>query len=254
MEEFLPYIIVCPLVFIAGFIDAIAGGGGLISLPAYLIAGLPAHAAIGTNKLSSAMGTTVATIQYARKGFVEWKMAIPAAALSLFGAWIGSHLTLLVPEDYFMIVMLILLPLTALYVIKKKELTDKYSNDEITGKTWAIVSLLAFAIGLYDGFYGPGTGTFLMLLLTGWAHLSLSRSAGITKIINLSSNIMALSVFLLNGTVMIKLGLIAAIFSIAGNYLGARSFVKHGNKIVRPVIILIILIFMTKIILERFVL
>ena len=249
--EFLPYLIVCPLVFLAGFIDAIAGGGGLISLPAYMLAGLPPHIAIGTNKLSSAVGTTVATAQYISKGFMVWRLAVPAIVFSLIGANIGSNLTLLVPENVFLIIMLIALPVIAIYVFTHKSLSNPF-EPEITTRVWVVVLASAFFIGMYDGFYGPGTGTFLMLLLTGAAHLTTRQAAGITKAINLSSNVMSLTVFLINGTVLLPLGLTAAIFSIAGNYLGARSFIKKGDAIARPAIITVISIFIIKVIYEYF--
>ena len=249
--DFLPYLIVCPLVFLAGFIDAIAGGGGLISLPAYMLAGLPPHIAIGTNKLSSAVGTTVATAQYISKGFMVWRLAVPAIVFSLIGANIGSNLTLLVPENAFLIIMLIALPMIAIYVFTHKSLSNPF-EPEITTRVWVVVLASAFFIGMYDGFYGPGTGTFLMLLLTGAAHLTTRQAAGITKAINLSSNVMSLTVFLINGTVLLPLGLTAALFSIAGNYLGARSFIKKGDAIARPAIITVISIFIIKVIYEYF--
>lgn len=249
--DFLPYLIVCPLVFLAGFIDAIAGGGGLISLPAYMLAGLPPHIAIGTNKLSSAVGTTVATAQYISKGFMVWRLAVPAIVFSLIGANIGSNLTLLVSENMFLIIMLIALPVIAIYVFTHKSLSNPF-EPEITTRVWVVVLASAFFIGMYDGFYGPGTGTFLMLLLTGAAHLTTRQAAGITKAINLSSNVMSLTVFLINGTVLLPLGLTAAIFSIAGNYLGARSFIKKGDAIARPAIITVISIFIIKVIYEYF--
>lgn len=250
--DLLPYLIVCPLVFLAGFIDAIAGGGGLISLPAYMLAGLPPHIAIGTNKLSSSVGTMVATGQYISKGFMVWKLAIPAILFAFAGANIGSHLTLLVPEDIFMGVMLLALPLIAIYVFTHKSLSNDV-EPTIDRRVWIVVLASAFFIGMYDGFYGPGTGTFLMLLLTGAAHLTTRQAAGITKAINLSSNIMSLVVFLLNGTVLLPLGLTAALFSVAGNYLGARSFIKRGDKIARPAIIVVISIFIIKVLYEYFV-
>lgn len=249
--DFLPYLIVCPLVFLAGFIDAIAGGGGLISLPAYMLAGLPPHIAIGTNKLSSAVGTTVATAQYISKGFMVWRLAVPAIVFSLIGANIGSNLTLLVPENVFLIIMLIALPVIAIYVFTHKSLSNPF-EPEITTRVWVVVLASAFFIGMYDGFYGPGTGTFLMLLLTGAAHLTTRQAAGITKAINLSSNVMSLTVFLINGTVLLPLGFTAALFSIAGNYLGARSFIKKGDAIARPAIITVISIFIIKVIYEYF--
>ena len=247
--DILSFLIVCPLVFLAGFVDAIAGGGGLISLPAYMLAGLPPHVAIGTNKLSSAVGTTVATAQYVRKGFMVWRLAVPAILLSLLGADIGSNLTLLVPDSIFLVIMLIALPVIALYVFTHKSLSNPF-EPEITQRVWIVVLSSAFFIGMYDGFYGPGTGTFLMLLLTGLARLTTRQSAGITKAINLSSNVLSLVVFLLNGTVLLPLGLTAALFSIAGNYLGARSFIKKGDAIARPAIITVISIFIVKVLYE----
>lgn len=184
------YLIVCPLVFLAGFIDAIAGGGGLISLPAYLIAGLPPHAAIGTNKFSACLGTMVATWHYAKCGFIHWKRVLPAVVTALLGSWLGARLALLVEADAFKIVMLIILPLTACYVLRKKSLRDgKVPFSE--RKTVLITIFLALIIGVYDGFYGPGTGTFLMLLLTAVAHVSLNEAAGTTKVINLATNVAA---------------------------------------------------------------
>lgn len=246
------YLIVCPLVFLAGFIDAIAGGGGLISLPAYLIAGLPPHAAIGTNKFSSCMGTIVATWHYARCGFIHWKRVFPAILTALSGSWLGAQLALLVEANAFKIIMLVILPLTASYVLRKKSLQ---SNKEPFSekKTTIIIMSLALIIGIYDGFYGPGTGTFLMLLLTAVAHVSLNEAAGTTKVINLSTNIAALTVFLVHGVVWFPLALVAAVFGIAGNYIGANYFTSKGTEFVRPVIVCVLVIFFCKICFELFI-
>lgn len=245
------YLIVCPLVFLAGFIDAIAGGGGLISLPAYLIAGLPPHAAIGTNKFSACLGTTVATWHYARKGIIHWKHALPAVVTALTGSWLGAELALWVDAEAFKLVMLIVLPLTGFYVLFKKPFkADKKPYSDV--KTVLITLVLSFLIGIYDGFYGPGTGTFLILLLTAVAHVSLNEAAGTTKIINLSTNLAALAVFLLNGVVLFPLALVAAVFGIAGNYMGANYFTSKGTGFVKPVIIIVLTIFFIKICWELF--
>lgn len=245
------YLIVCPLVFLAGFIDAIAGGGGLISLPAYLIAGLPPHAAIGTNKFSACLGTTVATWHYARKGIIHWKHALPAVVTALTGSWLGAELALWVNAEAFKLVMLIVLPLTGFYVLFKKPFkADKKPYSDV--KTVLITLVLSFLIGIYDGFYGPGTGTFLILLLTAVAHVSLNEAAGTTKIINLSTNLAALAVFLLNGVVLFPLALVAAVFGIAGNYMGANYFTSKGTGFVKPVIIIVLTIFFIKICWELF--
>ena len=245
--DLLQYFIVCPLVFLAGFIDAIAGGGGLISLPAYLIAGLPPHFAIGTNKMSSTLGTVVATAKYALNGYIHWRHVLVCVPAALIGASLGSNLALLVPDDVFLVILIVLLPLIALYVLRRKSLTSDLPTHSRLKESLLLIGI-SLVIGMYDGFYGPGTGTFLMLVLTGVAHVSLHDAAGITKAVNLTSNVVALSVFLWNGVVWIQLGLVAALFSIFGNYLGARYFTKDGARIVRPVILFVLSIFFIKII------
>lgn len=243
------FLIVCPLVFVAGFIDAVAGGGGLISLPAYLIAGLPPHTAIGTNKLSSGMGTAIATWQYWKSGFIPWKEAIVCSIVALFASGLGANLTLLFDESIFRFILLIVLPLTAVYLLLNKNFgSDKEPYSK--GKTLALSIIVAFVIGVYDGFYGPGTGTFLILLLTGFAHVKLSTANGIAKSINLSTNVACLVVMLFNGKVYTLLGLIAGLFSICGNYLGSHFFKQGGAKIAKPIIITVISIFFIKTIIE----
>lgn len=244
----IPFLIVCPLVFLAGLVDAMAGGGGLISLPAYLIAGLPVHYAIGTNKLSSGMGTTLATIRFARSGYINWKRGAFCAVCALMGSTAGAKLALLISDGVFQIIMLVILPLTALYILRGRAL-DTACAPFGPWKTTAIAMGCALTIGVYDGFYGPGTGTFLILLLTGLAHLELHAANGIAKVINLTTNLSALAVFLLNGKVLLPLGLAAGCFSLLGNYLGTRFFDKGGAKVVKPLMILVLGIFFAKVLL-----
>jgi len=246
------YLIVCPLVFLAGFVDAIAGGGGLISLPAYIIAGVPAHLALGTNKLSSALGTSISTGRYLKNGYLKGKMlirlAILASAASLTGSFIGAGLSLRASESTLEKLMIIVLPVVAFYVLKNKTLGEETQIIPVSGRRMALSAILAaFFIGGYDGFYGPGTGTLLLLVLTGAAGMSLKEASGLTKVINLSSNIAALTAFVANGTVLYPLGLAAGIFCIAGHYIGSGMVVHNGRRIVRPVILLVLTILFLKI-------
>ena len=121
-----------------------------------------------------------------------------------------------------------------------------------TAHTMLIALLSALFIGMYDGFYGPGTGTFLLLMLTGAARMKLNNAAGITKVINLSSNIAALAVYMLNGSVLYPLALAAGVFSILGNYLGTKVFTQKGSKGVKPIIIIVLAIFFIKVCYELF--
>ncbi|MBQ3106674.1 MAG: TSUP family transporter [Eggerthellaceae bacterium] len=236
------FLIVCPLAMLAGFVDAIAGGGGFITLPAYLMAGLPPHFAIGTNKLSSTMGTAVATWHFARDGFIPWKRALACAVFALMASALGARLTVLVPEDVLSVALLLILPVTALYVFRSRAL-DQEREPLSPKRTLALGMARAAAVGFYDGFYGPGTGTFLILLLTGAAHVGLREANGITKVINLSSNAAALIMLLINAKVVIPLGLTAGAFNMLGNYVGARTFVKSGVKVAKPAVAVVLALF-----------
>ena len=247
IPTFYTYLLVCPLTFLAGLVDAVAGGGGLISLPAYLIAGLPVHNAIATNKMSSSMGTTIATVRYGMSGFIPWKIALFCAVFAMVGSNIGANLALLLSDRVFKIVMLVILPLTAWYVLRGRALDG--GREAFTAKKTTLIAMgIALAVGVYDGFYGPGTGTFLLLGLTALGHMPLQEANGTTKVINLTSNITALVVFLINGKVLLPLGIVAGLFNVAGNYLGARMFEKGGAKAVKPVMIVVLVIFFIRVI------
>ena len=242
------FLIVCPLVFLGGFVDAVAGGGGLISLPAYLIAGVPPHMSIATNKLSSAMGTTLTTVRFAKKGFIPWKQAAVCVVFAFVGSSLGAKLALKIDARIFTMMMLVILPLVALYVLKGKALGQGDKPPVSPEKTMVIGSLAALGIGCYDGFYGPGTGTFLLLALTGLAHMELTRANGVTKAINLTTNLAALFVFLVEGKVVLILGLVAGCFGILGNYLGSKTFIQGGVKFTRPLILVVLTIFFIRVI------
>ncbi len=255
MESLTIYLIVCPLVFLGGFVDSIAGGGGFISLPSYMMSGLPVHMAIGTNKLSSGMGTSLATYRFAKKGYINLKTAIYCAICALIGSMMGAKTALLIDDKIFKLIMLLILPVTGLYVIfnkslerNKKEFDD--NEDFSSKKTLIIGMIVALVIGFYDGFYGPGTGTFLMIALTSLAHMTLNESAGITKVINLTTNITSLCIFLINGKVMFSVGFTAGLFGIAGNYVGTNLFSDKGVKIVKPIMLIVLTIFFIKLLLE----
>ena len=243
------FLIVCPLTFLGGFVDAVAGGGGLISLPAYMIAGLPVHNAIATNKLSSGMGTTVATYRLASLGYIPWRKAALCIVMAIIGSSTGAKLALMVDADLFKKLMLVIIPATAIYVMRNKNMDEP---KEPLGDRQTVIraSLVALLIGVYDGFYGPGTGTFLILLLSGFAHISLKESNGIAKSINLTTNLSSLAVYLMNGKVIILLGLAGGLFGIAGNYIGVTFFKNKGAKAVRPLMIVVLVIFFIKILTE----
>lgn len=245
------YLIICPLAFLAGFIDAIAGGGGFISLPAYLIAGLPPHAAIATNKFSACIGTLAATLRFAQKGFINLRIVAFPLVTALIGSWAGAKIALGIPEGALKTAMIFIIPATAFIVIKSKDFQSSKPKFP-TAATIAITTLLTLAIGLYDGIYGPGTGTFLFLMFIYIARFGMNDAAGATKIVNLTTNAAALVIFIINGTVIFPLGIIAAVFAVAGNFIGANYFINKGKTIVKPAILTVLTIFLIKICYEYF--
>ena len=246
LENLLPFLVVCPAAFLAGAIDAMAGGGGLITLPVYMLAGLPVHNAIATNKISSFMGTSIATWEFFKLGYINVRKAAWCIVAALTGSALGARLALAINDHIFKVLMLFILPFVAFYVIRNQNFA--HPNKPFSERRTQLLSTaFAFLVGIYDGFYGPGTGTFLLLLLTGAARLSLQEANGLTKAINWTTNLAALTVFALSGKTLWSLGLTAGLFNIAGNHLGVKLFTKGGASFVRPAILLVLAIFMVKI-------
>lgn len=245
------FLIICPLVALAGFVDAIGGGGGLISLPAYLLAGLPTHLAIGTNKLSSACGTTLSTIKFIREKLVNWKLAIPTILAAILGSSIGAKLSLLADEKYLGYILVPVLLLAAIIVMNKKLFGNHHDEDFIvTAKVMLIASISALFIGMYDGFYGPGTGTFLIIVMNVFAKIPIKNSNAQAKVINLTTNLTSLTIFILNGQVFWTIGIAAALCNMLGNYLGSHLAIKKGEKITRPIILVVLFLLLVKLIFD----
>ena len=247
------FLIVCPLLFLAGFVDSIAGGGGLISLPAYLFAGLPVHAAIATNKLSSACGTSLATARFVKNGLIRLKLVLPGIAAALLGSALGARLSLRTDERLIRAILFVVLPAAAFVVLNPRLFPDRAAGEaRMDGRTLAVCALAAFLIGLYDGFYGPGTGTFLIIAFTAFARLSVGEANAQAKAINLSTNLSSLAVFLAGGQVVIPLGLAAAACNMLGNYIGSGLALSRGAKITRPIILTVLGLLLIKLLYEGF--
>ncbi len=287
------------LLFLAGFVDSIAGGGGLISLPAYLIVGLPPHQAIASNKFSAAIGTTASAFRFFRKGYMS-RECLLYIVLAMLGAQVGSRLAVHIPERLFQGIMLIVLPLVALFSFlsqhrrekleqRQKEarqetlesealstlqstdaatssLTTQKSPDpaalessvaaeqnnpvqaKISRRQLLIASIGSLLIGCYDGLYGPGTGTFLLLLLSELAGYNISHAAGTTKAVNLASNIGSLLFFFSTDLIRYAYALPGAAFCMLGHTVGSALVVKKGRKIVQAIIFIVLLLLFIKVI------
>ncbi len=254
MEHLLPTLaIICPLIFLAGFIDSIAGGGGLISLPAYLLTGLPAHQALATNKFSSSFGTLFATIRFIKGGKVHIKSSLAAVAGALPGSFLGARLALSLDEKYLKYLLIAVIPVIAAVILIKKDFGLQNISAYLTNKKMSAISFLAgLLIGTYDGFFGPGTGTFLILVMTGLIGFDLTTSSGNAKVVNLASNISAVTAFIISGKVLYIIGIPAAFFGILGGWIGSGLAVRKGAKAIKPVFMLVLAILLIKIIIDLF--
>lgn len=245
--------IVCPLLFLAGFADSIAGGGGTISVPSALLAGIPIHTAYGTNKLAMSLGTLTSVIQYGRSGNICWYTALFAAAGALAGAPLGALLAMHLSEKYLSYCLMVLLPAAALFLSLNKGFGQTPKHRDLSRLQQAVYALLiGLGVGAYDGFFGPGAGTFYIILFCTVLGTDLVQASGNAKVVNLASNTGALVTYILGGKVWFAAGLPMAVCAIAGNFLGSRLAIKNGARFIRPIMAVMILLMLVKLILDVF--
>ena len=222
-------LMVCPLIFLGGFVDSVAGGGGLITLPAYLMAGVPVHFAAGTNKVVNGIGTAAATVKYFRSGKIRLSVALPAAAGALAGGYIGAEIAKLLSDSLLQGLMLVALPVVAVFLVLKKDFGQE-TGEAAYGRTYELlVSLgIGLAIGCYDGMIGPGTGTFMIMAFTALLSLDMVTASGCAKVGNLASNVAAAVSFIIGSSVMWALVLPATLLQCGGELL--RRPVRHPRR------------------------
>ena len=234
---------------LAGFVDAIAGGGGLIALPALLAAGVPPVAALGTNKVQSVIGTGMAALTYWRKGFVSLPALAIAIACTFAAAFVGAFVVKQIDTSLLQIAVPIALAAIALYFLFAPRLTDE---DRHARLRFAIfVPVMGAAIGFYDGVFGPGTGSFLTMGFVALFGLGITRAAGNTKILNLASNLGALALFIPSGDVVWAAAGAMAVGQLIGGYLGALTGIRFGAKLIKPLVVMISLILAGKLLFFR---
>lgn len=222
--------------FFAGFIDSVAGGGGLISLPATLLVGMPPHLALGTGKFMASIGTTAAFFTYAKNGAVAWKIAGIGVAFSFIGSVLGSKTALLVDNAVLGKILILLLPFAALltFMPVRHGLREKKSG---LLALYVATPLLCSAIGFYDGFFGPGTGSFLLLALHFALGLNLIAASGTAKAFNLASNVSSLVIFIISAKVYWIAAIPMALSNMAGNIMGSRMAIRGGPAVVRRMLL-----------------
>ncbi len=229
-------LILTAVAFVAGFIDAIAGGGGLLTAPAMLWAGLPPINMLATSKVQSSFGSGTACWNFTRKGMIDWRTYWPTFVLILALSGIGAFVVQAIQADILKLIVPILLIMVAAYVLLSPRMTDEDAHQRIGIKAYLPVG---GAIGFYDGFFGPGTGSFFATTLVSLRGMGLKRATAHTKAFNFASNIGALIVFAFSGHIILLLGLCMAIGSTAGAYAGSHTAMRFGAKVIRPLLVTI---------------
>ncbi|MGO8694058.1 MAG: TSUP family transporter [Rectinemataceae bacterium] len=233
----LAFVLLVAAAGLAGFVDSIAGGGGIITLPALLAVGLPPHLALGTNKLQSSFGSLTAALRYRAAGIVRFRDMIPGIVATAVGAGLGALavgavnsglLRLLIP--LLLLAILVFLALRPRFGLQKEEKRVEWLP------FWIIGGLV---LGFYDGFFGPGTGTFWAMALVGLVGFDMQGATAHTKIANFTSNLVSLAVFLAAGTVLFTIGIAMGAAETAGALAGSRMVLKRGAAFVRAVILVV---------------
>lgn len=217
--------------FLAGFVDSIAGGGGIISLPVLLSVGIPPHQALGTNKLQSSFGSFTAAVNYTRKGLVDFKIILPGILFTAIGAGLGTITIQLLSAAFLKHVIPLLLAAVFFYTLFSPDMGSRESAPKMTARLFYL--LIGLILGFYDGFFGPGTGSFWTLLFVLLLGLDLKKATAHTKITNFTSNIVALSMFIMGGKVLFLAGFIMGCGQMVGAYAGSRLVIRSGVGFVR---------------------
>jgi uncharacterized membrane protein YfcA len=234
---------------VAGCIDAIAGGGGLLTLPALLWAGLPPVEALATNKLQGSFGTASATLRFLRHDAADLQALGPAALLAFAGSATGSWLVSRIDPGALAHLLPALLVAFALYFLVSPRVGDLSSRRRLGRSAFAV--LAGAGIGFYDGFFGPGTGSFFALAFVALLGCDLRRATAGSKLLNFASNLAALLVFALGGHVVWTVGLAMAAGQWIGAWLGAHLVIRHGARLVRPLLVAVSLLLSVRLLMEQ---
>jgi len=240
--------IICTLGFLAAAVDAIAGGGGLISLPALLMAGVPPHLALGTNKFSASLASLNSSITFARSGKVHFQLVKWQVPFALIGAFLGTWAVLGVSSAFLNKAILVLILVVGIYTLLHKNLGMENHFKGLDISHIFVGCLFALALGFYDGFFGPGTGSFLIFSFIAFFGFDFVVASANAKVLNFTSNFAALVLFAWNGKILLFYGIPMALFMILGSYVGTRLAIQRGVGLVKPIFITMSLLVAVKLI------
>ncbi len=240
--------------FFAGFVDSVVGGGGLIQLPA-LFTAFPSTAPatlFGTNKLASIVGTSSAALQYSRRVAIPWRVAGPGAVAALVGSWYGAKAVAYLDPSILRPLILVLLVVVAVYTFMRKELGSVSNEPEHGHRSVSLAVGIGGVIGFYDGFFGPGTGSFLIFLFIRLLGMDFLRASVSAKVLNVATNLAAIAFFAGNVELMWKLAAVMALCNLGGSVFGSRMALKHGVGFVRKMFLGVVLVLIGRLAYDTF--
>jgi uncharacterized membrane protein YfcA len=241
-------VLIAVAAFMAGFVDAVVGGGGLIQIPALFTAFPAASPAslFGTNKIASIVGTASAALQYARRVSIPWRIALPGALAALIGAWCGARAVVWMPVELLRPLVLLLLIVVAAYTFTQKNFGTEGSKTAIGRRDILVTIAIALVVGFYDGFFGPGTGSFFIFLLVRFVALDFLHASATAKVLNVATNFAALSFFVSSVDLLWQVGLVMAVCNLGGALIGSRLALRHGAGFVRRIFLLVVVVLIVK--------
>lgn len=227
---------------LAGFIDAVVGGGGLVLLPALFATfpTAPPATLLGTNKSASVWGTLMATYQYSRRVEIRWRALMPAATAGFAGSFVGAWAVTVMSPDFLRRLLPLVLLAVLVYTIAKKDLGRHHRPRYAGHAEWLAASAIGVTIGFYDGFFGPGTGSFFVFLFVRWMGYDFLNASASAKVLNVATNVAALILFTVKGHVWWHFALPLAVANVVGSVLGTHMALKHGTGFVRAIFIFVV--------------
>lgn len=241
-------VLICTFGFLAAVVDAIAGGGGLISLPALLMVGVPPHLALGTNKFAASMASLNSSITFARSGKVHFPLVKWQIPFTLIGAFLGAWAVLSVSSAFLSKAVLVLILFVGIFTMVHKTLGMENKFKGLNSGNMVLGCLFALVLGFYDGFFGPGTGSFLIFSFIALFGFDFVVASANSKVLNFTSNFSALLLFAWHGKILLSYGIPMAIFMVLGSYIGTKLALQHGAGLVKPIFITMSLLVAAKLI------
>ena len=248
--DLLSYVVFFVAAFLGGFIDAIAGGGGLITLPAIMAMGVPPHLALGTNKLQGVFGSFTATLNFTKKGLIDYKECFVGIVFTFIGAAIGATLILFLNANFLKIIIPFLLTAIFVYTLFMPKIGESDRAAKMNERLFYVI--FGLVLGFYDGFFGPGAGSFWMFAMVALIGLNLKKAVAHTKALNFTSNIVALGVFIVGGQILWLVGFLMAVGQILGAYFGSNLVIKKEVKFIRTMFLIVVAATICKLLFDYF--